>query len=161
MPDWVSFAGLVTLGIAFIAGVARFSRWSGQVDADRSNFKEFMAKVENKLQAILDRLPPRLVAGAGPVRLTDLGEQAGEEMGTRAWAATVAPDLLDKVQGLPEFEIYEFCSDYVNNLKDEEIRKKIAACAYNHGTDRSSVLTVLMVVLRDELLKLLKLVKNN
>ena len=84
MPDWVSLAGAVTLGFALIAGVAKFSRWSGQVDTDRTNFKEFMDKVEKKLDAIFDRLPPRLVAGASPVRLTDLGRQAAKEMDTYA-----------------------------------------------------------------------------
>ena len=161
MPQWVSFAGLVALGVAFIAAVAKFSRWSGQVDSDRANFKEFMKEVREKLDAIFDRLPPRLVAGASPVRLTDLGKRAAEEMDTYAWAASEAPGLLGEVRDLAEFEIYEFCSNYVNNLNDEEIRRKVAACAYNHGTDASSVLTVLMVVLRDELLKLLGPVKND
>ena len=161
MPDWVSLAGAVTLGFALIAGVAKFSRWSGQVDTDRTNFKEFMDKVEKKLDAILDRLPPRLVAGANPVHLTDLGRQAAKEMDTYAWAASAAPELLDKVRNLKEFQIYEFCSAYVNNLNDETILSKVAECAYNLGTDSKSVLSVLMVVLRDELLTLLGAVKND
>lgn len=99
MSNWASFAGLVTLGVAFIVAMAKFSRWSGQVDMDRSNFKEFMDRVEKKLDAISDRFPPKPVAGDSPVRLTAIGEQAAKPTATYARAASVAPDSLDECGG--------------------------------------------------------------
>lgn len=169
MPDWVSLAGIVTLGVGFIAGLAKAARWSGQVDSDRDVFKQFIERVEKrfekvderfekvdeKLEAIFDRLPPRLVARSSPFRLTDLGEQAAKQMSAYGWAAELAPRLLGQVKGFAEFEIYEFCSAHVNGLDDQEVQRNVAACAYDLGTDKDSVFGVLTVVLRDELLRLL------
>ena len=129
------------------------------IDVDRNTIKGFMDEIRSDIKKIFERLPPTpmLVKSDSPISLTDLGEQAAKEMDVYAWASSVAPDLLDQVAGKQEFEIYEFCSEYIHSLKDEEMLRKVAACAYNHGTDSGSVLTVLMVVLRDKLLELLGL----
>lgn len=95
------------------------------------------------------------MAAESPVRLTDLGKRAAIEMDVYSWAAGVAPDLLPRAKGKEEFEIYEICTEYVQALNNEDSMKRtVAAYAYEQGSSSNSVLTILMVVLRDELLKL-------
>lgn len=60
------------------------------------------------------------------------------------------------MEGKAPFEIDRFSREYVRG--DEigpELARRVAACAYELGTDESGVYDVLQVVLRDELLALL------
>lgn len=68
---------LATIGFTF-----KFGKWYGEVNSDRSNFKDFMYEVRTRLDKIFERLPPPppLTTGS-PIRLTDLGQRISRETG--------------------------------------------------------------------------------
>ena len=127
-----------------------------EVDEHRRTVASFMKEIRDKIDRIFERLPPVPVAGMSPRRLTDFGEKISASIGAEAWAADLAPRLRGRVEGKAPFEVDRFSREYVRG--DEigpEWSRRVAACAYDFGTDASGVLDVLQVVLRDELLGLL------
>lgn len=134
MPDWVNFAGLVTLAVAFIATVAKLSRWSGQVDADRKQIKEaadadrstlkaFMAEIRADIKKILQALPPpRTAVGASPAKLTEFGQQVAAKVDAHAWAAQESRSILDDATliDMEPYQIEAFCDRYVTEQSREE-----------------------------------------
>lgn len=112
MPEWITLTAVVALTIAVVSAIARFSRWSGQVDSDRSSFKKFvdemmgeMKEVRNDIKKIFQRLPPeRLTASSSPVQLTDRGKQIAEESGMDKLAERLAPGLHAEVKDFEPFE---------------------------------------------------------
>ena len=68
-----------------------------------------------------------------------------------------APELLPRIEGFREFEIYEFCERFINEefRPDEELETRIREVAYLHGTKpKPGVYPVYVVELRDEFLRL-------
>ena len=169
MPAWVNPISIALLTIAvghILWAVARWTYKTDQVTKDMpgkievikkdiESLKKKISKVHAQIGEMLTVFPRRYVAAQGPVRLTDLGKRAAIEMDVYSWAAGVVPDLLPQAKEKEEFEIYEICTEYVQVLNDDDSMKRtVAAYAYEHGSDSDSVLTILMVVLRDELLRL-------
>ena len=82
MPEWLTLTAVVALTIAVVSAIAKFSRWSGQVDSDRASFKKFMdevldefKEVRKDIKKILQRVPPEpLTASSSPIQLTDRGK---------------------------------------------------------------------------------------
>ena len=62
--------------------------------------------------------------------------------------------LTQRVEGMVPYDIQEFCRSYVRDefRPPPELEVKIKECAYQNALDRQSVLDVLMVELRDQLL---------
>ena len=118
--------------------------------------KGFMAEIREDIKKIFHRLPPSPVPSGSPMRLTDFGENIAREFGAFEWARKLAPILVDKVQGKEPFEVYDFSKKYVSSHWKEKWWRKVMECAYEAGTEPGNVLTVMSVVLRDELLKLLE-----
>jgi len=143
---------MVIIGLAIAGLVIRLAVWYGAVNADRKNFKEFMEEMRKDVKAILSRLPPSPVASDSPLRLTDFGEEISKSIGAQHWAEDIAPSLLNEVGGKEPFEIDRFCIDYVERLGPEWDRK-IAESSYEFGIRESGIKSVLHVVLRDEILK--------
>ena len=127
-----------------------------EVGEHRKTVTSFMKEIRDKVDRIFERLPPVPVAGMSPRRLTDFGEKISASIAAKAWAADLAPKLRSRVEGKAPFEVDRFSHEYVHG--DEigpEWARRVAACAYEFGTDAAGVLDVLQVVLRDELLALL------
>ncbi|MYE00694.1 MAG: hypothetical protein F4Y03_05360 [Alphaproteobacteria bacterium] len=142
------------LGAAFAIG-----NWVGAVHADRKSIKAFMAEIREKLDRILERLPPPATVQPGsPVQLTGFEEKISTGLAVKAWAAGEAPKLADRVCGKQPFEIFELRLDHVNQrfAEDEALQRTIRAGAYEHGTEVEQVRKVYEVELRDELLRLAK-----
>ena len=151
MPEWITDPRTIIAVLAAIGGVGY---WVGQVNSDRKSFKKFIAEVRDDIKTILRRLPPTFVGGASPVSLTDLGEKAAEILNAREWAKERAGDLVAECKGLQPYQIYNRCSEYVlSNPKNWP--DNMEECAYEFGSTVEPLANVLMVVLRDELLKIL------
>ncbi len=144
---------MVIIGLAIAGLVIRLAVWYGAVNADRKNFKEFMEEIRKDVKAILSRLPPSPVASDSPLRLTKFGTEIAEEIEAQSWAERLAPSLMHEVGGKEPFEIDRFCIDYVERLGPEWDRK-IAKSSYEFGIKESGIKSVLHVVLRDEILKI-------
>ena len=161
MIDWITNnPGLVLL--LFASGTALFhiGRWTMKVDSYGTNFQNLSSDIKKELKKInksISKLIGKVeatVSGASPVTLTDKGKKISTEIDGKEWAAAVAPDLYGDVFGKPEYEIYEFCSDYVVNEHKftTEQEQTISKVAYQNAVSRDSLLEVLVVELRDHLL---------
>ena len=140
--------------IAFIGAVLKIGEWKGNVDSDRTSFKEFMEEVRKDIKNILKRLP--VTTGAdSPLSLTDIGERVSKQLKAIAWADRVSKKLEERCAGKEAYQIHEFCFEYVYNefAPDDEQEREIKMCAYENGIDRRAVLDVLAVELRDKLLE--------
>lgn len=127
----------------------------GSLDDSMKEVRNDMTEVRNDIKKIFARLPlPTTVEGKSPLALTEFGQEISNELEAKKWADALALQLSAKVRGKEEFEIYEFCADYVSNLCTSDTNQdvKIRKAAYNHGIGRDQVLNVLVIELRDSLL---------
>ena len=92
-----------------------------------------------------------------PLNLTELGKTLSAEVDAGGIAEKLAPGMVDKVAGMSNYDLQEWCNDCflddARPLTDEQIRK-FKNCAYNHGVELSAVYLVCATELRDELLRL-------
>lgn len=150
-PAWI----LAAIAIGF--AVFRIGKWVGGVNTDRDSFKEFMVEVRDDIKKILGYVGPSLAKNESPMVLNELGKKVSEAMGIKAWATETAPSLVEKVAGLKEHRIYEFCTEHVEKMElTEEQRDLAKALAYEHGFVAKAVRTAYAIELRDALLALQK-----
>ena len=162
MEQWLNTPVIVIVVLAMMGGAVRLGRWMGEVNTDRTNFKEFMREIRDdikdirqEISRIFGRLPPSSVADGSPLRLTDLGESISASLEARDWAARTARELAAQVEGKLPYEIQDFCYEYVANFTPTpEQEVKIRMSAYERGVDREQVMNVLVIELRDQLLEL-------
>ena len=148
---------IVAAGAAFI----KIGAWYGSVNTDRKNFKEFMDKVDRKIEELLEkvsRLSSETVKRTSPIHLTELGKSISKELKASHWAKEVAPDLVAQVKGKQAYEIQKFSFDCLKKERSvltESMDINVEIGAYEHGLGKTEILDVLAVELRDELLRLL------
>lgn len=138
------------------------AEWKGEVNAHKSNVTKILDEIKNDVKEIRDFLfgNRKVLSSESPLALTDLGKTISNEISAKDWAKKISPTLLEKVkQYSREFEIYEFCKNYMKHdfSPSEQELNQMREIAYNHGIDVSGVYSVLSIELRDELLKLIKL----
>ena len=88
------------------------------------------------------------------IGITDFGQDISEQLDARSWARRTAAELRDKVEGKQDFEVQEFCFDYVGTQLKPDQGRQVGRIAYEHGIDREQVLKVLAIELRDALLEI-------
>lgn len=147
--------------IAILLRIEARGRWKGEMEAHKSEMTEHKALVVNLMETInirlieiLDRLPPAVVAGSSPLRLTRLGETIAEELRPNRLIGSMADAIGGQVSSMQPYDVQEFCKYHIHDVfkPDEEQDAKIKACAFDHGLEDRQVLDVLVVLLRDELL---------
>ncbi|MCY4000001.1 MAG: hypothetical protein OXF84_04215 [Bacteroidetes bacterium] len=145
----------VLLGIGTV--IYRISKWAGSVNTDQVNFKEFMQKIENKLDQILLRLPPpKTINRESPLRLNPLGEQIWTELDASEWIDRFVKIVQVSTKNKEAYEIQEFSFEYADdnqNYSEEELRL-IKSLAYQNGISDFDVCRVLGFKLRDKLLEI-------
>ena len=145
--------GILLAILVFVAAEFFTMReWKGEI-------KEWKKGVNDKLEDIFKRLPPKATAGQSPITLTEFGKSISKELGAEAWAEKEVGEneIFFSLQRKPEYEIHRFCEDYVHKRKFRNTymsQAKMMSCAYNHGTTISEVEDTLVVVLRDAVLEL-------
>lgn len=107
--------------------IFKLGEWKGKVDADRDNFKEFIAEVRKKLDEIFERLPPKTATSESPIKLTSLGEKVSQETQASGWAKQTASSFVAQVKGKSHYDIQEFCLEYVEgeSVLTEEMDKRV------------------------------------
>lgn len=143
----------VTVLIAICSAVFFAARWVGSVNTDRQDFREFMNELKADVKDILSRLPPSVVSRASPVTLTEYGERVAQCLRASEWASRAALELAGEVIDEAPYEVDERARQFVAEHLDEEMHQRVDECAYEFGVQQEDVLTVLRVVLRDELLR--------
>ena len=141
--------------IAIVSAVVAVARWTGKVDTRLENLEKATKTVADDIKKILRLWQPE-VAGASPLKLTELGDRMALFMKAHNWAGGIAPDLLPKVSGMQPFEIDRFARNYVAEELDPETERLVDVCAYEFGRESTGVRNVLHVVLRDKLIHLLR-----
>lgn len=156
-------AWIAALGLFVVAGaLVGAGRWMGKVSGrlaehDRilSTHAGLLQEIRNDIKLICQQLPSSTVTSGSPMRLTELGEQIAQTLGAREWAAQAAESLREEVGGLRPDQIQQWCFTYVydsdRHHPDSELAETISVSAAENGIDRSQVLDVLDIVLRDEL----------
>ena len=158
---WIGALGAVAIILVAVGTASfKFARWTGSVDKDLESLKRSMKEVRGDIvdirgdiKDILSRLKPPPVSSDSPLRLTKFGTEIAEDIEAQSWAERLAPSLMHELGGKEPFEIDRFCIDYVENLGPEWDRK-IAKSSYEFGIEESGIKSVLQVVLREEILKI-------
>ena len=121
--------------------------------------KEDIREVRGDIKTILTKLSVHQTVRSGsPLQLTELGTQISQEIDAGSIARRLSFDLESRVEGLPAYDIQEFCVDFVNYVwkPDPDDDRAIKDAAYHHGLMKKQVLDVVAVELRDILLALPK-----
>lgn len=142
--DWSNPLIYIVGGIAGIGAIWKLGEWKGRTDDSVSAIKDTIREIREDIKKIL----------GSPLRLTEFGEEISRRLDARSWATETAANLLPEVRGKQAFQVDEFCETYVQTRLSEEWKTEVARCAYELGRDRESILSVLRVVLREELLSL-------
>ena len=140
--DWSNPLIYIVGGIAGIGAIWKLGEWKGRTDDSVRAINDTIREIREDIKKIL----------GSPLRLTEFGEEISRRLDARSWATETAANLLPEVRGKQAFQVDEFCETYVQTRLSEEWKTEVARCAYELGRDRESILSVLRVVLRDELL---------
>ena len=118
-------------------------------------FNDFMKEIRDDIKKIFDRLPPTLIVGSSPIKLTDLGKSISDEVGARKTAQQLSSKLIERAKDKNPYEIQDLCFNYIRDeyVPDIKLLKKLQVCAYENGVDIDKILDVLAVELRDVLLE--------
>lgn len=162
MADWMR--PIVVVAVATLGLVIWMSRWFGKheqwtkgMDEFKQETKAALIEIRDDIKKLLTAMPPDVIRGASPVRLTDLGKKVSECVEASAWAEQKAPQLVGEVKGKSAYDVQEFCiaymrSEYRPTASEDDLFKK---CAFDHGIKLDQVLAVCAVELRDRLLGIL------
>ena len=153
MADWLNTPLIVTASLAVIIAAVKVIRWTATVDLRLDRFTAFAKEVRDDIKQIFLRLPPVPVVSSSPLHLTDFGARMADFMKAKPWASDLAPSLRAEVAGKRAFEVDEVSRSFVQMRLNDDLKERVADCAYEFGVDRDDVLRVLQVVLRDELLR--------
>ncbi len=158
--EWAPVA-VVVLGIGTL--LWKGGMWVGRVNTDVSGLQDFMREIREvvmpeirrDIKRIFERLPAPIAEENSPLRLTDYGKRMAEFLEAHEWATEVAPSLVSRVRGKEPFEVDEFAEEYVADITSAgDMERRVAACAYEFGRQRSEIPVVLRIALREELLRL-------
>ena len=162
IAEWLNTPVIILVVIAIAGALIGVGKWIGNVNSDRTNFKEFMKeirddirKIKDDVQQIFRRLPPSPVNSRSPLQLNDLGERIAEDLEARTWALSLADDLVDRIGAMEDYEIDAYCQKYVQDL-GEAWKRKVMSSAYRFGLTKENIETVLAVVLRNVVLERLQ-----
>ncbi len=152
--NWLSIA-IIGLLIAIIARLVKIGIWVGSTDTKIESLQEGLRTVQNDVKTLFERLPPPKAANAlSPLHLTEFGLNISESVDAKNWAKSNAHNLMDEAKDKEEFEIFNICSDYVNEKfeNDEGFSRTVQSAAYDYGTESEQVLMTYRIELRDSVL---------
>ena len=168
--EWVNnplvWIGMLSVAAVVVGTIFGIGQWKGRLDADRSTLRkdidsdrgtirDFMTEIRADIKRIFERLPmASTVAGASPLRLTELGEKISVQLAAGAIADGLAPRLRERVAGMQAYDIQELCFAYIRDEYEppDDVKTLILQCAFDNGIDREQVLRVIAIELRDQLL---------
>ena len=130
--------------------------WIGKVNADRKNFKIFMAEVSNDIKEILTRLGPNLTTKSSPTRLTEFGKTVAECVDAKGITEQLANKIQEEVKGKTNYQIQNYCEEYIRDEFEpsDETVLRFEECAFENGLKIQQINIVLALELRDRLLEM-------
>ena len=158
MINWIDIASLITMVVGFIViGLKLFQigEWKGTVDAEISSLNKLVQKLEKQIGNIYDYLLSTKTTERGsPIRLTEFGREIAEDLNIYEWAEKNAYPLWDTVEDMEDYEIHDFCFDFIDELSSDNTTWEnfVRRIAYDRGIKKQDIYDVYAVVLRDEIL---------
>jgi len=167
MIEWIESQGLsgavAIVIVAALSGLLYLSRWMGSTSSDVKNHKAILdnlsltvGEIKDNVNRIMWTVLPAQGGYTGPgspTELTAKGEKLAQYIGAQRWAEQLAPKLADEIGGMEDFEVDAFCSKYVQTRLNAQEERKVSEAAYRFGTDPIPVKMVMVVVLRETLLR--------
>ena len=137
MNNWW-YVSIAVLLLAVGGIIFKFGKWTGEVNSDRDRFNKFIKEVRDDIKTILSRIPPSVVVGSSPLRLTELGGKISKEIHAKEWAKEIANDLIESVKNKQPYEIQETCIQYIDDDfdPDDDLNIKLNASAYEGTGNR-------------------------
>ena len=113
-----------------------------------------MKRVEDRLNQIFERLPPRkVVAESSPLQLTEFGRTISDDIDAKGIAQSLVASVMPNMHGKPAYDIQEFCFAHLNECELPEAQlNKIKQCAFDNGIEQENVRRVIAVELRNLIL---------
>ena len=159
MQEWLETPVIVVAALAVLGILWKAARWTSKVDSDLVSLKDITRELKDitkelraDIKQILSRLPAPPIAEGSPVQLTEFGKKISEWLEAKKWASDLAESLLDEINRFEPFEVDEFCDQYTRTRLTDHWQRRVRKCAYEFGTKKAGVQSVMRVVLRDELL---------
>ncbi len=149
MPD---IDGRIVL--AALVAVIGVGIWVGRMTEFKSATTKRLEEILQKIDRIIERLPPALLSTGSPLRLTELGRKISDALDAPRWLEPIAASLQEQAANKSAYEIQKLCFDYMVDTFDPDPTQdaEIKECAYENGIEVKGVLDVLAVELRDKLL---------
>ena len=94
--------------------------------------RDDICKIKDDVQQIFARLPRSPVDSQSPLHLNDFGRQVAEDLEAKPSVLSLTDDLLDRIGGIEDYELDEYCKKCVLGLEQPRA-KKILASAYGFG----------------------------
>lgn len=128
-------------------------------DFQRDVLKEFVnltarvVSVENSIGFLRDA-PTLGSKNASPRVLSELGEEISESIDAKGIAQSLARDLVKHTKEMERYDIQQLCYEHIRSefKPSPKLEKLLKDAAYENGVDMRTVLEVLAIELRDELL---------
>ena len=167
MDDWLRI--IVVVAVPTVVGMIWLARWSGkldgwvkEIDGFKADTKDALNRIHDDIKKILASQPRNVLAGTSPVRLTDLGKEVSKSVTAAVWAEKEASKLAGDLQGKTAYEVQEYCFGYMKECElapdDDRAAKE---CAFEHGIKLEQVLDVFAIELRDRLLHILQMHRDD
>ena len=173
IPYPILWTAAVTATAAFLLGLIKFSMMLGGWMASSKNNRfaalfgiepvaTDMRSLNIKFDEVLDMLNTDTLSRQGHARgvsdprtLSARGRKISREMDARSLALTLARELPDRTDGMNEYDVQNFCLEYVRYeyVPAAEIEKRMKGIAYDNNITMHSVQAVLAFELRDALLQ--------
>ena len=155
MSDWITDPQATIAIIVTIFGIGYIGCRVGQAKSDQRSFVRFMKVVRGDVRDIVSRPAPAVTKNNSPAQLAEFGVKIADRLRARDWARQMAPGLLADSRDKGPFQIEEGRTEAVNmNLLDREWKRRVGRARVNLGADTDSVLLVMRIVLKDELMRL-------
>ena len=139
-PPWINPLTILIATIAVITIIVKLAMWAEKVNQARTDFDdhkktlgEFMSEIRDDIKNILTRLPPVAVVGGSPLRLTDLGRSISDTLKAAEWAARIAGDVKDRIDGKQPYETRPLCGRPENSLREFSRQRGVADCQATNG----------------------------
>lgn len=139
--------------VTIVTGIGSAIWWASSTHNTLSSVKGDVRDIRHDIKRIFDVLLRRgLTDSSSPITLNELGKSVSDQVKAKDWAKATAQELSAKTKSMSkEFEIHQFCENYVRRefKPDDKLKALIQEVAYNNGVSTTSVLDVFSIELRD------------
>lgn len=157
-------SGAILIVLFVVKRALDWAEWKGgtetfkvSVEDTLKEIKESIAKIEDRIVEIFEKIGPSTTGPGSPIGLTDLGKTVSGELDASDWATDKGRELLPQFKDKTPYEIQDLCFHYVRGpdfTPSPGLMEKAQSSAFEHGITIDQVFRVFAIELRDALLSL-------